>query len=55
MSLSTLALGLFLILTGLNLLGVTAITGVVLGIFALIAGILLFIDAVRPIVLNKRA
>lgn len=55
MSLSTLTLGLYLILTGLVLLGAIAVSNQIMGLLALIAGILFFVDAVRPIVLFKRS
>lgn len=51
MRLSTVLLGIYLILVGLNLLGVLSISNVVLGIIALIAGILLLVESIHPIVI----
>jgi hypothetical protein len=54
MSLSTLFLAAFLILTGLSLLAIVAISNTVLGIVALIAGILFLIEGYHPITVFHR-
>jgi hypothetical protein len=49
MSLSTLLLGLYFILVGLSLLSIVAVSNTVLGVIALIVGILILVSAVHPI------
>jgi hypothetical protein len=54
LSLSTLLLAIFLILTGLNLLEVTTISNTVLGVVALIAGIAFLVEGYHPVTLLRR-
>ena len=54
MGLSTLFLAAFLILFGINALGWVAITATFLGAVALIAGILLLVEAAHPIQVWRR-
>ena len=54
MSLSLLTLALFLIFEAVTRLGFIAVNDKLIGIFELIAGILLFVDTIRPITLFKR-
>lgn len=54
MTLSMLLLALYLILTGLGLLGIVSISSTVLGLIALVAGILFLVEAVHPITIYKR-
>lgn len=51
MSLSSLFLAAFLILTGISLLGWVAISATFLGVIALVAGILILVEGVHPIVI----
>lgn len=51
MRVSTVLLGIYLVFVGLNLLGVLSISNVVLGVVSLIAGILLVIESIHPIVI----
>jgi uncharacterized membrane protein HdeD (DUF308 family) len=44
-----LLLAVFLLLTGLNLLGVVAVSATVLGIIAILAGILFLVNEVHPL------
>lgn len=53
MSLSTLLLGLYFILVGLSLLSIVAVSNTVLGVIALIVGILILVSAVHPINLSR--
>lgn len=54
MALSTLFLAAFLILTAINLLGWVAVSATVLGIVALVAGILFLVESFQPIVIPVR-
>lgn len=54
MGLSALFLAAFLILFGLNALNLIAISATVLGIVALIAGILILVEGVHPITVYRR-
>lgn len=54
MSLTTLALAVFLILFGINSLGWVAVSATVLGIVALVAGILILIDGYHPVTILRR-
>lgn len=54
MSLSTLFLAAFLILFGINALGWVVISATFLGVVALIAGILILIEAAHPITIYRR-
>lgn len=54
MSLSALFLALFLILFAISTFGWVAISGTILGIVALIAGILILVEAAHPITLWHR-
>ena len=48
MSLSTILLAILLILWGVSLLGLIAVSGVILGILALATGLLLFFERYLP-------
>lgn len=54
MGLSTLFLALFLILFGISALGWVAVSGTVLGIVALIAGVLILVEAYHPVTVYRR-
>lgn len=54
MSLSTLLLGVWLILVGITWLGWVAITLTFLGLWAFVTGIVLLIESVHPLVIYKR-
>lgn len=54
MSLTTLVLGVFLILLGMTWIGWIALSPLVLGIVALIAGILVLADGYRPVTIWRR-
>lgn len=54
MTLTTLALAVFLILFGINTLGWVAVSATVLGIVALVAGILILVDSYHPVVFPVR-
>ena len=54
MSLSSLLLAAFLILTGLSLLGIVAVSNTVLGVLALVAGILFLVEGYHPITVWHR-
>lgn len=54
MSLTTLALAVFLILYAISALGWVAVSGTVLGIVALIAGILILVDGYHPVTIWHR-
>jgi len=54
MGLSNLLLAAFLILFGLNALGLIAVSATVLGIVALIAGILFLVEGYHPITVWPR-
>lgn len=54
MSLSALFLALFLILFAINALGWVAVSSLLLGIVALVAGILIIIEAAHPITIWHR-
>lgn len=49
----TICLGLYLLLIGLAYLGVFAASNTVLGILALIAGIIILVDAYHPLVWHR--
>jgi uncharacterized membrane protein HdeD (DUF308 family) len=53
MALSTLFLAAFLILFGINALGWVAISATLLGAVALIAGILILVEAYHPITIRR--
>lgn len=54
MSLSTLLLAVFLILFAISMLGWVAVSATVLGVVALVDGILFLVEAAHPIVVYKR-
>lgn len=54
MSIGTLALGLYLLFVGAATLGWFTVSSTVLGVLALVAGIIILIDAVHPITWNTR-
>lgn len=54
MSLSTLFLAAFLILFGISALGWVAVSATVLGIVALIAGVLILVEAYHPVTIWHR-
>lgn len=54
MGLSTLFLAAFLILTGISLLGWVAVSATVLGVVALVAGILILVESYHPITVYHR-
>lgn len=54
MSLTTLALAVFLILFGINALGWVAVSATALGIIALVAGILILVDGYHPVTVFRR-
>lgn len=49
MSVAMIALALYLLLTGLSLLGIAAISSTLLGVLALIAGILFLVSEFHPL------
>lgn len=53
MSLSTLLLGVWLILVGIDWMGWVALSATFLGIWAFVTGIVVLIEAYRPISLPK--
>lgn len=55
MSLSSLLLSIFLILLGLQYLGIYGAPAILLGLLALIAGIAIIIEGYHPITLFKRS
>lgn len=54
MSLTTLALAVFLILFGINALGWVAVSATALGIVALVAGVLILVDGYHPVTVFRR-
>lgn len=54
MTLSTLLLAIFLILYGLSLLAIIAVSSKLLGIIALVDGIAFLVESYRPITIYKR-
>lgn len=54
MSLSNLLMGLFFVLYGLQQLGIIAVSATVMGVIALIVGILILISAFHPITVFDR-
>jgi hypothetical protein len=54
MSLTTLALAAFLLLFAVSTLGWVAISATVLGVVALIAGILILVDGYHPVTVWRR-
>lgn len=54
MSLGTLCLGLYLLFVGAAQLGWFSVSGTLLGILALVAGIIILIDSVHPVTLPVR-
>lgn len=55
MSLTNLLLAAYFILVGLSLLGILAVSNTVLGIIALIVGIIILVDGFHPITWNRRS
>lgn len=53
MSLSTLLIGAYFVLVGLSLLGLVAVSNFVLGLIALILGILILLSAFHPVTINR--
>jgi hypothetical protein len=54
MSLSTLLLAAYFILVGLSLLGILAVSNTVLGIIALVVGIIILVDGLHPVTIWHR-
>jgi uncharacterized membrane protein HdeD (DUF308 family) len=54
MSLTTLALAVFLILYGISALGWVAVSATVIGVVALVAGILILVDGYHPVTVFRR-
>ena len=54
MSLTTIALAAFLILFAISTLGWVAVSSTVLGVVALVAGILILVDAYHPVTVLRR-
>lgn len=54
MSLSTLLMGLFFVLYGLSLLGIISVSSTILGIIALVVGILILVSSFHPITVFER-
>lgn len=53
MSIGTLALGLYLLFVGAAQLGWFTVSNVLLGVLAVVAGLLILVDAVHPIAIGR--